>query len=247
MTQPTDIHTEANKILALISHKLKTPLSIINGYSEAVLSQASKERFSPFTEKALEEIHKQGSKMSSLVDKLLLFNKVSAMNPEELTLTDVKLKDLVKNCASQTLTQNQDESAAPAQTGVRSGVYIDIDCPESLHVRADANLLKHAVEELLTNAIKFNTKLEKIIKVQCANHGDNISVSVRDYGTGIRPQDVNRIFDPFYQMDDHFTGQINGWGLGLPLVKRVVELHGGAISVVSDRGLGTIFTITFPA
>lgn len=244
MTPPNNIPADANKILALISHKLKTPLSIINGYSEAVLSQTSKERFSPFTEKALEEIHKQGCKMSSLVDKLLLFNKVSAMNPEDLTLDDVQLKELVKNCASQTLTQNQEESA---QTGVRSGGYIDIDCPENLHVRANAALLKNALEELLSNAIKFNNKLEKIIKVQCANHGDNISVSVRDYGAGIRPQDVNRIFAPFYQVDDHFTGQINGWGLGLPLVKRVVELHGGAISVVSDRGLGTIFTVTFPA
>ena len=88
--------------------------------------------------------------------------------------------------------------------------------------------------------------MEKVIKVQCANHGDCISISVRDYGAGIRPQDVNLIFEPFYQVDDYFTGQINGWGLGLPMIKSILDLHGGAISVVSDRGLGSIFTINFP-
>ena len=88
--------------------------------------------------------------------------------------------------------------------------------------------------------------MEKIIKVQCANHGDSIPLSVRDYGAGIRPQDVNRVFEPFYQVDDFFTGQISGWGLGLPMVKRILDLHNGSISVVSDRGLGSIFTINFP-
>lgn len=240
-------NAEENKVLALISHKLKTPLSIINGYSEAILSQAGKERFSPFTQKALEEINKQGSKMSVLVEKLLAFNKTAEMTPNTLNITDVRLKDLIKTCAADAVAQNFEDAPLPVQKGERSGIYIDIDCHDSLYVRADSALLKTALLELLSNAIKFNNKLEKIIKVQCANHGDSISLSVRDYGSGIRPQDVDRIFDPFYQMDDHFTGQINGWGLGLPLVKRVVELHGGTISVVSDRGLGSIFTLTFPA
>lgn len=239
--------TEA-KVLSLVSHKLKTPLSIINGYSEAILSQAGKEKFSPFTAKALEEINKQGNKMSALVDKLLVFNKTDTMQPKDLKLTEVHLKNLIKSCANEAIAQDED-TIPPFSTeneGKR-GTYIEIDCPDSLRVKADETLLKAVVEELLSNAIKFNNKMEKIIKVQCANHGDNISVSVRDYGAGVRPQDVNRIFEPFYQVDDYFTGQISGWGLGLPLVKRVTELHGGAISVVSDRGLGSIFTVTFPA
>jgi signal transduction histidine kinase len=107
-------------------------------------------------------------------------------------------------------------------------------------------MVRLAVEELLENAIKFNNKLEKIIKVQVANHGDSISISVRDYGVGIRPQDVSLIFEPFYQVDDYFTGQVNGWGLGLPMVQRILNLHKGSISVVSDRGLGSIFTLSFP-
>lgn len=238
----------SNKILSLVSHKLKTPLSIINGYSEAILSQAGKEKFSPFTSKALEEINKQGSKMAELVDKLLNYNKISAMKPVDLKKTDINLKTLVKECASRAIAKDDDTAPAvpTAEPAAKRGTYIEIDCSERLSVHADKEILKAMLEEMLDNAIKFNNKMEKIIKLQCANHGNTVSISVRDYGAGIRPQDVNRIFDPFYQVDDYFTGQINGWGLGLPMLKNGAELHGGTVNVVSDRGLGSIFTVTLP-
>ena len=237
----------SNKILSLVSHKLKTPLSIINGYSEAILSQAGKEKFSPFTSKALEEINKQGLKMGELVDKLLNYNKISSMKPIDLKKTDINLKTLVKECASHAIAKDDDSAPAPTtEPTAKRGTYIEIDCSERLNVHADKEILKAMLEEMLDNAIKFNNKMEKIIKLQCANHGNTVSISVRDYGAGIRPQDVNRIFEPFYQVDDYFTGQINGWGLGLPMLKNGAELHGGTVNVVSDRGLGFIFTVTLP-
>ena len=237
----------SNKILSLVSHKLKTPLSIINGYSEAILSQAGKEKFSPFTSKALEEINKQGLKMGELVDKLLNYNKISSMKPIDLKKTDINLKTLVKECASHAIAKDDDSAPAPTtEPTAKRGTYIEIDCSERLNVHADKEILKAMLEEMLDNAIKFNNKMEKIIKLQCANHGNTVSISVRDYGAGIRPQDVNRIFEPFYQVDDYFTGQINGWGLGLPMLKNGAELHGGTVNVVSDRGLGSIFTVTLP-
>ena len=137
-------------------------------------------------------------------------------------------------------------AVSSAEPTAKRGTYIEIDCSESLTIQADREILKAMLEEMLDNDIKYNNKMEKIIKVQGANHGDSISISVRDYGAGIRPQDVPHIFDPFYQVDDYFTGQINGWGLGLAMIKRGAELHGGTVNVVSDRGLGSIFTITLP-
>ncbi len=236
------------KALTLISHKLRTPLSIINGYSEAVLSQAQKEKFSPFTTKALGEIHKQGSRMSVLLEKLMAFNQVLCAQPENLEKQAVPLKELIKECASKAIAQEETDTGLPTQPngGVKKGTFIEIDCSGQLTLQANENMLKLCVSELLTNAIKFNNKMEKIIKVQVANHGDSISIAVRDYGVGIRPQDVSKIFEPFYQVDDYFTGQISGWGLGLPMVQRVLDLHHGSISVVSDRGLGSIFTLSFP-
>lgn len=242
----TDNEALSAKALTLISHKLRTPLSIINGYSEAVLSQAEKENFSPFTTKALEEINKQGSRMSILVDKLMAFNQVVTADAKHLEKQPVALKDVIKECASKVIAQ--DENTLPTQqtSGVKRGTFIEIDCPSQLTLLANADMLRLAVQELLENAIKFNNKMEKTIKVQVANHGDSISISVRDYGVGIRPQDVSQIFEPFYQVDDYFTGQVNGWGLGLPMVQRILNLHNGSISVVSDRGLGSIFTLSFP-
>ena len=237
----------SNKILSLVSHKLKTPRSISSGYAEAVLSQGGEEKFSPFTSKALEEINKQGLKMGELVDKLLNYNKISSMKPIDLKKTDINLKTLVKECASHAIAKDDDSAPAPTtEPTAKRGTYIEIDCSERLNVHADKEILKAMLEEMLDNAIKFNNKMEKIIKLQCANHGNTVSISVRDYGAGIRPQDVNRIFEPFYQVDDYFTGQINGWGLGLPMLKNGAELHGGTVNVVSDRGLGSIFTVTLP-
>ena len=237
----------SEKTLTLISHKLRTPLSIINGYSEAVLSQAAKEKFSPFTTKALGEIHKQGGRMSVLIDKLSAFNKVLSAQEDTLEKQSVPLKALIKECAAKAISQ-EDEGPLPAQpqSGVKRGTFIEIDCSSQLTLQANEEMLRLCICELLANAIKFNTKMEKTIKVQGTNHGDSISISVRDYGVGIRPQDVSKIFEPFYQVDDYFTGQVSGWGLGLPMVQRVLDLHRGSISVVSDRGLGSIFTLSFP-
>lgn len=235
------------KTLSLISHKLRTPLSIINGYSEAILSQAGKEHFSPFTAKALGEIHKQGERMSVLIDGLAAFIKVVSTPENSLKKEPISLKKLIKECAAKAISQSE-EGALPAQqqNGVKRGTFIEIDCSSQITFNANEEMLRLCLCELFINAIKFNTKMEKTIKVQGANHGDSVSISVRDYGIGIRPQDVSKIFEPFYQVDDYFTGQISGWGLGLSMVQQVLALHHGSISVVSDRGLGSIFTLSFP-
>lgn len=234
---------ETAKVLSLVSHKLKTPLSIINGYSEAILSQSSKEKFSPFTAKALEEINKQGTKLYGLVDKLLFFNKVAGLQPKNLAIKTLNLKELVQEAVKEAQTFR----AAEAPDNSAKDVRVEIDCPFSLEVKADQELLEFLIKELIINAAKFNNKAEKIIKVQCARHPDSVSVSIRDFGEGVRPQDIGRIFERFYQVDDYFTGQVDGWGLGLPCVKKILELHGGSVSVVTDRGLGSIFTVSLPA
>ena len=245
--EQTDFNLSA-QLLTLIAHKLRTPLSIITGYCEALQTQA-KNSLSPFAAKALQEIGTQGNHLSQLVDKLLAFNKVFDAKEETLEKKEISLKQLLTSCAAEAVAQEEILPTMPApntQGGSRRGTFIETDCPDDLTLHANEEMLHLCVQELLSNAIKFNTRTEKIIKIQCVNHGNCISLSVRDYGTGIRPQDVQHIFEPFYQVDDDFTGQITGWGLGLATVKRISELHHGSISVVSDRGLGSIFTMNFP-
>ncbi len=245
--EQTDFNLSA-QLLTLIAHKLRTPLSIITGYCEALQTQA-KNSLSPFAGKALQEIGTQGNHLSQLVDKLLAFNKVFDAKEETLEKKEIPLKQLLTSCAAEAVAQEEILPATQPQNtqgGSRRGTFIETDCPDDLTLHANEEMLHLCVQELLSNAIKFNTRTEKIIKIQCVNHGNCISLSVRDYGTGIRPQDVQHIFEPFYQVDDDFTGQITGWGLGLATVKRISELHHGSISVVSDRGLGSIFTMNFP-
>ena len=71
-------------------------------------------------------------------------------------------------------------------------------------------------------------------------------LAIADNGVGIKEEDINQIFEKFYQVDDFFTGQVEGWGLGLALVKRIMSLHGGSISVRSQYGVGTIISLRFP-
>lgn len=238
-----DINSRA---LTLIAHKLRTPLSIINGYCEALQAQ-NKNALSPFAAKALEEIGQQGAHVSQLIDKLVAFNKV--FSTQNLEKANTPLKPLIKESAARALALEETLTSSrpsPDKSITRRGTFVETDCPEQLALPANAELLGLCVEELITNAMKFNNKAEKVIKIQALNHGNCISLSVRDYGSGLRPQDVNRIFEPFYQVDDDQTGQVIGWGLGLTMVKRVLELHGGSVSVVSDRGLGSIFTMNLP-
>lgn len=236
------------RTLTLIAHKLRTPLSIINGYSEAILAQAEKEKFSPFTTKAMDEINQQGGHLALLIDKLAAFNKVMAADKDSLEKRPIVLKKLLNDCAAKALMLEEGRAITPTKeetAAVKRGIQVDIDCPPNTVINGNEEMLRLCIQELLANAIKFNNKMEKIIKVQAANHGNSISVSVRDYGVGIRPQDVARLFEPFYQVDDDFTGQINGWGVGLSMVQRIADLHNGMVSVVSDRGLGSIFTVKF--
>lgn len=236
------------QVLRMIGHKLRTPLSIINGYCEAIQAQ-NKSALSPFSVKALEEIAQQGEHVSMLVDKLIVCNKVFSTTEETLTKEEINLKALIKESATTVLTWEENHhcpQGTSEEAVTRRGTFVETDCPDHLTVHANAEMLRLCVEELIDNAMKFNKKSEKVIKIQAINHGSCISLSVRDYGSGIRSQDVDQIFEPFYQVDDDLTGQVEGWGLGLTMVRRILKLHGGSISVVSDKGLGSIFTINLP-
>ncbi|MGB2578549.1 signal transduction histidine kinase [Elusimicrobium simillimum] len=238
------------RIISLISHKLRTPLSIINGYSDAVLFQKDKEKLSPFTAKAIEEINKQGKNLADLIDRLLMFGKADDMKAQDITKTPLNVREIIFDAAKSALTLED----APAETTllikgdhiIFGNIRIEINCPSDITVMGNETLLKSALRELVLNAVKFNKNVEKITKIYCLKHSSNISISVKDNGSGIRPGEVSRIFDRFYQVDEFFTGQVEGWGLGLPFVKRVMDLHEASISVVSDVGLGSVFSLTLP-
>lgn len=127
----------------------------------------------------------------------------------------------------------------------RRGPSIEISAINTVKIFADSALVSIALEELLDNAIKFNNNVVKKIRMFYYEENGKDVLAVADNGVGIK-DDINRIFEKFYQVDDFFTGQIEGWGLGLALVKRIMNLHNGTISVRSQYGIGTIISLRFP-
>jgi len=233
------------KVLSLISHKFRTPLSIINGYSDALISQKETEKVSAFWEKAVEEIHKQGRHMTYLVDRLIRFTKVEETETKDIVKIPLNLKTLLAAAAREVLEEDGGPAVEAKGDVLKQGpVTVEINCAPDCALMCDDALMRAAVKELIDNAVKFNLSADKKVNIYSQRHGNSVSVSVKDNGAGIRPGEINKIFDKFYQIDEYFTGQIEGWGLGLPFVKKVVQLHGGAVSVVSDKGLGSVFTIT---
>lgn len=247
MTETNNKDTSA-KILALVSHKLRTPLSIITGYSEAISAQSKQEKFSHFTQKAFEEINKQGNKMAGLVDKILNFTRAEEMDARHLQKEEFEVKPLLVEAAGETLARQDEHGQLNIKNDrvTKGSLSVEINCQPSCRLNANKELIKTAAQEIMDNAFKFNNRIEKNLKIYIYNHGAQSSVSFKDTGAGIRPQDVNSVFERFYQVDDFFTGQIEGFGLGLPLVKRIMDLHGGSVSVVSDKNLGSIFTLNIP-
>ena len=237
----------ASRVLSLVSHKLKTPLSIINGYTEAILSQLKPEDKETFNFKALSDISKQGEKLAILIDKLVRFTSVSGMRAEDVKKQENDIKKMFSATSSACILRDDALSIMSSDATIRrSGPSIDIKCPDNAVLFADKALVSIALEELVDNSIKFNNNTVKKIKLFCYEEEDKQVLSVADNGVGIKEEDLNLIFEKFYQVDDFFTGQIEGWGLGLALVKMIMNLHGGAISVRSQYGIGTIISLRFP-
>lgn len=237
----------ASRVLSLVSHKLKTPLSIINGYTEAMLSQIKPEDKETFNAKALSDISKQGEKLAILIDKLVRFTSVSGLSAEEVKKQDTNIKALFSSVSSSCILRDDALSIMSSDATIRrSGPVIDIKCEDKVSLFADKALVSIALEELVDNSIKFNNNTVKKIKMFYYEQNGKQILAVADNGVGIKEEDLNLVFEKFYQVDDFFTGQIEGWGLGLALVKMIMNLHNGEISVRSQYGIGTIISLRFP-
>ena len=116
---------------------------------------------------------------------------------------------------------------------------------DEVNIKGDPAFLEKVWENLLSNALKY-TGVNGEIEIELIMHGNRVEVITRDNGIGIEEENLKRIFDRFYRIDHSRTGDITGTGLGLSIVQQVVKLHGGTISVVSNKDKGTTFTVTLP-
>jgi signal transduction histidine kinase len=130
-----------------------------------------------------------------------------------------------------------------AETG---GLTLGTDVPgEAVFVQADREKVRVVLDNLISNAVKFTPPGGRV-RVSLCCQGDSVEIAVADTGVGLSPQDLERVFDRFYQVEDHMTRQHGGMGLGLPIVKGLVELHGGRVWAESVPGRGSRFVVVLP-
>ena len=226
------------EFLASVSHELRTPLNVILGMSEALLEDVYGDLHSGQHE-AVEEIQSSGQYLLEVINDLLDITRLDS-NQMHLRLERIKpellMRDVVQNVAHQSKVK-------------RITVNTSIDSTVDF-VQADARRMRQILTNLLNNAVKFTPDGGEVgitIKRDEENEENKaVRFSVWDTGIGIRKEDFPKLFQPFTQLDSSTTRRYGGTGLGLSLCKRLTELHQGTISVKSELGKGSQFTVRLP-
>ncbi len=226
----------ARNFLSLISHKFKTPLSSINGYAQILKDEAQAKGLPEIVAKSSDTIYEQGQKLTGLVERLLDFVTMDNLEAASLEKIDFDASEFLTEIA---------ENAKENMKGI-AGLNVKITVPGPVKITADRKVLAMAMRSLIDNAVKFNPGPEKLVLLSAQARDNNTLISVGDNGPGIPGEELDNVFNKFYQVEASFTGQVEGWGLGLALVKKIAEAHGGRVFAKSQLQKGSAFTITLP-
>lgn len=227
----TKIHaleSEQKNFISNVSHELRTPLTTIIGYTDLLTRRGTDNP--ELLSKSLNTINSEGQRLLRLVNDLLSLSKYERAD-FKLILTSVDINALLEDVIGQMKIKSQ-----------KYNVDIDYNRLELPTVRGDYDRLKQVFINVLDNAIKYSNPGD-IINVVAINYDDYVEVSIRDYGPGIPEENLNRIFDAFYRVEEDRSRQIGGTGLGLSIVKSIVKSHNGQVSIESKAGEGTMVVV----
>ncbi|MCE1248979.1 MAG: response regulator [Firmicutes bacterium] len=220
--------------IALVSHELKTPLSVIKGYlyllSEVLNRSAIKDDISSFMNPISKAIERLEELMGELLDFSRMKSGLMTFQKREINIP-VFVKLIVKDLQAQFDSKN-----------IKVNVEVKGDFRP---IKADYDRLKEAFTHLIKNALNF-TDPDGSFTIECKDEGVWVVIDMKDTGKGIPEDKMDKIFNPFYQTADFLTREVGGLGLGLPITKHIIEDHGGTISVESEMGKGSTFTIKLP-
>jgi len=225
-----------SEFLANMSHELRTPLNAIIGFSEIIMNRVfgsgQPERYDAY---AL-DINNSGKHLLSIIDEILDLSKIEAGH-EALSESEVDLDELISS--TRRLFNGRFDEA---------DLSLAIDTPSPpLRLLADATKLKQCLANLLSNALKFTPAGGSIAVRACFDDRGDLAISVSDTGIGIASADIPTVMSPFGQVEAAFQRAHAGTGLGLPLTRALIELHGGTFGIDSKLGEGTTVTLTLPS
>ncbi len=211
-----------------ISHELRTPLTHIRGYIDLLIS-SDLGPITPEQESAVQVMLRSSERLERLIEDLILFSTASR---GEVTIhwTTLNLASLCRAVYQRVLPKAEEKK-------VRLKLVND---PGELNIDADEEKISWTLMQLLDNAIKF-TPAEKSVELRVSGEDQVVRITVSDEGIGIPANRVEEIFEPFHQLDGSSTRRYGGTGLGLALVRRIIEAHGSSIQVTSGVGQGSAF------
>ncbi len=221
-------------LISNISHDLKTPLTAIKGYTEGILdgvADTDEKR-----NKYLKTIYTKAADMQSLVDELSEYTKLDS-NIIPYNFSNVNVNSFFTDCVDEL---SLDTEVKNITLSYKSNVE------DGRTVIADAEQLRRVINNIIGNSVKYMDKPEGHIEIRSFVDGDFVRFEIEDNAAGIGEADLPHIFERFYRADSSRGTRKGGTGLGLAISKKIIEDHGGMISVTSKLGEGTTFTFTVP-
>jgi signal transduction histidine kinase len=224
--------SEQQRFIADASHELRTPLAVLRGETEVALG---KTRTVEEYQESLTLIQEEAERLSRIVEDLFILARQPIESPTTLIKEPVSLTEVVKDCAR-----------AAQVLAVRKGVRLKLKNDlTSIALNADEELIKRMILNLLDNAVKYTPEGGEI-SLALEKHNGSAEIVVRDTGIGLSEMDQQRVFDRFYRVDKARSRALGGAGLGLSIVRTIVEAHGGEITIDSTPRHGSTFTVSLP-
>lgn len=235
-----DINLSKNQFIATVNHELRTPLTSIIGYVEIIRDEEVIKE-SPKIDNYLEVVDRNAQVLLTLVESALALSKIDSVDGG-IPLTEVIVAEVVERAVF---------VMRPASEKAQITVNVSDKLASSQCVLGDAGLLSQVLLNLLANAIKFSREGSEV-HIELTRDGalapaEMVKIRVRDTGIGIPANDIPHLFTRFYRAKNAISGHFQGSGLGLAIAAQVLEIHGGSLTVESQLGVGSTFTMSLPA
>ena len=222
------IEKENRELISNISHDLKTPITAVKGYVEGIMDGVADtpEKMDRY----VRTIYNKTNEMDHLINELTFYSKIDT-NRIPYTFSKLNVEDYFADCS--------EEIGLELETRGIELVYANY-VEKDVMVIADGEQIRRVIHNIISNAIKYMDKPKGIIQIRIKDVGDFIQIEIEDNGKGIGPKDLPYIFDRFYRTDVSRNSSKGGSGIGLSIVKKILEDHGGKVWATSRLGIGTI-------
>jgi signal transduction histidine kinase len=232
ITQQRVAQEAMSSFLAKAAHELRTPLTNIRLFVEEALEQCEHDTVA--TSKSLNVINDEAQRLERTVGEVLSVSQIEA-GSFGLRRDDIHLDALLEQVKTDHEAQARDKK-----------ISLEFDLPPKLPIlQADRDKISLALHNLVGNALKYTPDGGRVTVTASVEKG-RVSIAVSDSGIGIGPEDVEKVFEKFYRCQNAVASHVKGSGLGLPITREVARLHGGDVTVESEPGSGSTFTLTLP-